>query len=87
MSKTGKFSTYHVTAVAGRWYTPGEIVRIDQTEREIQIVKDPAGEYEVYSCRQATEYAGDPPLLRVGLRRSSATDRLDPSRPRELFAI
>lgn len=69
MSKTGKFFTYHVPAITGTWYVPGEIVRIDESERQIQIVKDPSGEYEVYSCRQATEYASDPLLLRVGLRK------------------
>jgi hypothetical protein len=68
LSKTGKFSTYYVPD-QGIWYTPGETVRLDETRSSIQIVKDPAGEYEVHSCRQATEYTGGPALLRVGLRR------------------
>src|SRR3954470_3032099 len=29
----------------------------------------PQGTYEVMSCRPATEYGSDPPLLRVGLRK------------------
>ena len=75
MSKTGRFSTFHVPDV-GVWYTPGDLVRIDQSERQVQIIKDPAGEYEVFSCRHATEYAGSQ-LLRVGLRKGSAPDRSD----------
>ena len=75
MSKTGRFSTHHVPD-EGIWYTPGETVRLDQSQRQVQIVKDPAGEYEVYSCRQATEYAGSQ-LLRVGLRKGSVADRGD----------
>jgi hypothetical protein len=78
VSKTGKFSTYHVPDI-GVWYTPGETVRLDQTRSSIQIVKDAAGEYEVHSCRQATEYTGDPVLLRVSLRRDAAPPRTEPS--------
>jgi hypothetical protein len=86
MSKTGRFSTHHVPD-EGTWYVPGEIVRLDQSARQVQIIKDPHGEYEVQSCRYATEYAGSvPPLLRVGLRKSSASSAADgadpPSRPR-----
>jgi hypothetical protein len=75
MSKTGKFSTFHVPDT-GVWYTPGEMVRIDQSQRQVQIVKDPAGEYEVFSCRLATEYVGSG-LLRVGLRKGSLGDHND----------
>lgn len=77
MSKTGKFSTYHIPD-QGVWYTPGEIVRLDETRSSIQIVKDPAGEYEVHSCRRATEYSGAPALLRVGLRKDAAPLRTEP---------
>ncbi len=82
MSKTGKFSTYHVPD-QGVWYSPGEVVRLDESRSSVQIVKDSTGEYEVHSCRHATEYSGGPALLRVGLRRSSAADRADspPDRP------
>ena len=76
MSKTGKFSTHHVPDI-GVWYTPGDVVRLDQSGRQIQIVKDPHGDYEVHSCRHATEYKGDPALLRVGLRKHSLSDRSD----------
>jgi len=68
MSKTGNFSTHHVPDV-GVWYTPGETVRIDESGPQVQLIKDPLGEYEVFSCRQATEYKSTPALLRVGLRR------------------
>ena len=78
MSKTGKFSTYHVPDL-GIWYTPGETVRLDETRSSIQIVKDPHGEYEVHSCRRATEYSGSPALLRVGLRRDAASLRNESS--------
>lgn len=71
MSNTGKFSTYHVQDV-GIWYTPGEIVRLDESRSGIAIVKDPTGNYEVHSCRRATEYTGTPALLRVGLRKASS---------------
>ena len=68
MSGTGKFST-HLVPNEGVWYEIGEVVRLDQSLPQVQIVKDPTGGYEVHSCRQATEYAGAP-LLRVGLRRA-----------------
>ena len=82
MSKTGKFSTYHVPD-QGVWYAPGEVVRLDESRSTVQIVKDVDGDYEVHSCRHATEYSGAPALLRVGLRRSSTADRaaLPPDRP------
>jgi hypothetical protein len=74
MSKTGKFST-HLVPDEGTWYTTGEAVRIVESRRKIQIVKDPLGEYEVASCRRATEYSGLPALLRVGLRRGPVPER------------
>ena len=77
MSKTGAFSTLHVPDV-GIWYTPGEVVRLDESGSQAQIVKDPTGNYEVHSCRHATEYTGSPTLLRVGLRKDSSADRGDP---------
>jgi hypothetical protein len=84
VSKTGKFSTHHVPDI-GIWYAPGDIVRLDQSGRQIQVVKDPNGDHEVYSCRHATEYKGDPALLRVSLRRSSTVERSDP--PSSLYAV
>jgi len=78
MSKTGKFSTHHVRD-EGIWYTPGDVVRLDESRTEVLIVKDPSGEYEVHSCRHATEYKGSPTLLRVGLRRGPAPERADPA--------
>ncbi|MGE3272056.1 MAG: hypothetical protein AB7P40_25100 [Chloroflexota bacterium] len=73
MSKIGKFSTHHVPDT-GIWYTTGETVRLKETARHIDLVKDPHGEYEVYSCRHATEYSGTPRLLRVSLRRGPSPD-------------
>jgi hypothetical protein len=83
MSKTGKFTTHHIQD-DGVWYTPGEIVRIDQSGRQIRIVKDVTGGYEVYSCRHATEYAGTPALLRIGLRKATTAD---PSAPVSLYGV
>jgi hypothetical protein len=68
LSETGKFSTHHVPS-DGTWFTAGEVVRVDRAFATVQIVKDPEGTYEVFSCRQATEYTGGAPLLRVGLKR------------------
>jgi hypothetical protein len=70
MSTTSRFSTHHVPD-DGTWYTQGEIVRVDRSSAQVQIIKDPDGEYEVHSCRQATEYTGGTPLLRVGLTRGN----------------
>jgi hypothetical protein len=78
VSKTGRFSTHHVPDV-GIWYVPGETVRLTEGRSGIEIVKDPAGEYEVHSCRRATEYTGDPALLRVGLRREARPLPSEPS--------
>ena len=77
MSKLGKFSTHHVPD-KGIWYTPGETVRIEQSRSGVEIVKDPHGDYEVHSCRHATEYSGTPVLLRIGLRRGSNGTSTEP---------
>ena len=77
MSKIGKFSTHHIQD-KGIWYTPGEIVRLDESRSGVEIVKDPQGEYEVHSCRHATEYKGTPALLRVGLRRDASPHPTEP---------
>jgi hypothetical protein len=76
LSKIGKFSTHHVQD-RGVWYTPGEMVRLEESRSGVEIVKDPKGEYEVHSCRHATEYKGAPALLRVGLRRDAAPHRTE----------
>ena len=80
MSNTGKFSTHHVPD-QGVWYDPGETVRLNASRSGIEIVKDPMGEYEVHSCRHATEYKGTPALLRVGLRKDSTPLRTEPPSP------
>jgi len=80
VSKTGRFSTHHVPDV-GIWYAPGETVKLNEGRSGIEIVKDPAGEYEVHSCRKATEYSGNPALLRVGLRRESHALPSEPPTP------
>ena len=84
MSALGKFSTYHIPD-EGTWYAPGEMVRLDQSARRIAIVKDPGGEYEVRSCRHATEYEGTPPLLRIGLRKGRIEVRAEPVPIRTLY--
>jgi hypothetical protein len=71
MSSSSKFPTFHIPDDGTR-YVPGEAVRVDQSSGRIEIVKDPEGDYEVVSCRPATEYGGDPPALRIGLRKREA---------------
>jgi hypothetical protein len=68
VSTSSRFPTHHIPDDGTR-YAPGEVVRVDHSSGQIQIVKDPQGSYEVMSCRPATEYGSDPPLLRVGLRK------------------
>lgn len=68
MSGTGKFSTYHVPD-DGVLYVVGETVRLDRSTANVKIIQDATGDYEVYSCRPATEFTRTAPLLRVGLRR------------------
>jgi hypothetical protein len=68
VSTSSRFPTHHIPDDGTR-YAPGEVVRVDHSSGQIQIVKDPQGSYEVMSCRPATEYGGNPPLLRVGLRK------------------
>jgi len=70
MSTASRFSTHHVPD-DGTWYTEGEIVRVDRSSTQARIIKDPAGDHEVHSCRRATEYTGGTPLLRVGLKRAN----------------
>ena len=84
MSEIGKFSTHHVPD-KGIWYAPGEIVRLVGARNGVEIVKDPRGGYEVHSCRQATEYRGGPPLLRVGLRKGSSSVQTEPVPLSRLF--
>jgi hypothetical protein len=71
MSTSGRFPTHHIPDDGTR-YAPGEAVRVDQSSGRVRIVKDPEGDYEVVACRPATEYGGDPPPLRVGLRKRDA---------------
>lgn len=68
MSSTGRFSTVHVPD-DGTWYTPGDIVRLDESSHELRVISDPLGTHAVHSCRRATEYTRVAPLLRVGLRK------------------
>jgi len=50
------------------------VVRLDHSSSgQLQILKDPQGSYEVMGCRPATEYGGDPPLLKVDLRKREVT--------------
>jgi len=69
MSGTGKISTHHVPD-DGTWYVTGDTVRVDRGPVHPEIIKDANGDYEIFGCRQATEYAGTP-LLRVSVRRVS----------------
>ena len=71
MSESSRFPT-HLIPDDGTRYAPGETVHVDHSSGRVQIVKDPAGAYEVMNCRPATEYADETPLLRVGLRKRVA---------------
>lgn len=77
MSMSGRFPTHHIPDDGSR-YVPGEMVRVDHSSGQVQIIKDPDGDYEVMGCRPATEYGGDPPPLRVGLRKREAPRIEDP---------
>ena len=68
MTEGGPYPSFYVPD-DGTLYVPGEVVRVDQSSRQAQIVKDERGEHEVIDCRRATELGGDPPMLRVNLRR------------------
>ena len=79
MSTSGRFPTHHIPDDGTR-YVLGETVRVDHSSGRIQLVKDLNGEYEVMSCRPATEYGDDPPLLRVDLKRIDRST-VPPSEP------
>jgi len=68
MGSSDRFPTHHVPDDGTR-YAPGECVHIDHSSGTIRVIKDPTGEFEILNCRQATEYGGATPLLRLGLRR------------------
>ncbi len=68
MTEGGRYPSIYVPD-DGRLYVPGEVVRVDQSSRQAQIVKDEGGDHEGIDCRRATELGGDPPMLRVNLRR------------------
>lgn len=71
----------HLIPDDGTQYAPGEIVRVDQSSGRIDIVVDAEGTYEVMNCRQATEYGANPPLLRVDLKKRSATPPVENTAP------
>jgi hypothetical protein len=77
MSTSGRFPTHHIPDDGTR-YAPGETVHVDHSSGRVQIIKDPADAYEVMSCRLATEYGSQPPLLRIGLRKREAPPAKDP---------
>src|SRR4051794_31130184 len=86
MSTSNRVSTHHIPHDGTR-YAPGETVRVDQSSGRIEIIQDPDGDYEVVTCRTATEYGGDPPPLRVGLRKREAPPihDTDPWAPRHRY--
>ena len=85
-SGSHRFPTYHIPDDGTR-FAPGEIIRVDHSSGQVQLVTDPAGDYEVMGCRQATEYGDGSLLLRVDLRRREAppTAPLDPWAPRNPY--
>jgi hypothetical protein len=53
---------------AGQGYAPGAPIRIVRTVGHVELILDPRGDYEVYSCETASGMTKDP-LLRVVLRK------------------
>ena len=60
MTEGGPYPSFYVPD-DGTLYVPGEVVRVDQSSRQAQIVKDERGDHEVIDCRRATELGGWPP--------------------------
>jgi hypothetical protein len=52
---------------AGQGYAPGAPIRIIRTPGHVELILDPRGDYEVYSCEIESRMTKDP-LLRVVLR-------------------
>ena len=77
MSGSSRYPTHHIPDNGTR-YAPGEIVRVDQSSGQVAIIKDAGGDYEILSCRLATEYGGNPPLLRIGLRKRVSAPAEEP---------
>jgi hypothetical protein len=82
MAGSSRFPTHHVPDDGVR-YAPGDIVRVDQSSSSgrIALIEDPEGDYVVMNCRQATEYTGAPPLLRVDLRKRGTAPTPAPAAP------
>ena len=80
MAGSSRFPT-HLIPDDGTRYTAGEVVRVDQSTGQIQIVKDPEGTDEVVNCRPATEYGTDPPLLRVDLKKRIVAPPVESAEP------
>ena len=78
MSGSSRYPTHHIPDDGTR-YGPGEIVRVDQSSGQVAIIKDAVGDYEILSCRPATEYGKNPPLLRIGLRKRETTRIEEPT--------
>jgi hypothetical protein len=78
MSGSSRYPTHHIPDDGTR-YAPGEIVHVDQSSGQVAIIKDADGDYEILSCRSATEYGADPPLLRIGLRKRVAAPVNEPT--------
>jgi hypothetical protein len=53
---------------AGQGYAPGAPMRIVRTPGHVELILDPRGDYEVYSCETESGMSKDP-LLRVVLRK------------------
>ena len=67
MAELSQAPTLHIPD-EGVWYYLDETVRIDRSARKARIIKDPQGNYEVYSCERVSTMTGGRPLLKVTLR-------------------
>jgi hypothetical protein len=79
MSASGRFPTHHIPDDGTR-YATGETVRVDLSSGRVEIVKDPAGDYEVVRGHGVLARPLRPPTLAAaraaGARPRVAFDRL-----------
>jgi len=68
MTERGTIVTHDVPDV-GTWYTEGATVDVDQVTRDVHIVTDPDGDYEVLGCQHAGTRPDGRSLLQVQLRK------------------
>ncbi len=79
MTQGGSYPSFYVPDDGTR-YIAGDVVRVDESPAQAQIVKDEDGDHKVIECRRAPELGGDSPMLRVNLRRRPPAPTAAPMR-------